>query len=59
MDGAELSGWLATFMMEDTIPEEADERGDEVAPQLFRYTLSATPPPESHPIPWEGATQTV
>ena len=59
MDGAELSGWLATSMMEDTIPEEADEGGDEVAPQPLRYTLSATTPPESHPIPWEGATQTV
>ena len=55
MDGAELSGWLATSMMEDTIPKEADE----VAPQPLRYTLSATTPPESHPIPWEGATQTV
>ena len=40
MDGAKLSGWLATSMMEDTIPEEADE----VAPQPLRYTLSATAP---------------
>ena len=65
MDGAGLSGWLATSMMEDIIPEEADKGGDkmaggeEVAPQPLRYTLSATTPPESHPIPWEGATQTV
>ena len=59
MDGAELSGWHATSVMEDTIPEEADEGEEEVAPQPLRYTLSATTPPESHPIPWEGATQTV
>ena len=26
MDRAELSGWLANFVMEDIIPEEADER---------------------------------
>ena len=30
-----------------------------MAPQPLRYTLSATTPPESHPIPWEGAAQTV
>ena len=59
MDGAELSGWHATSVMEDTIPEEVDEGEEEVAPQPLRYTLSATTPPESHPIPWEGVTQTV
>ena len=44
MNGAKLSGWLATFVMEDTIPEEADE----VAPQPVTHFQQ--PHPLSHTL---------
>ena len=49
MDGAELSGWLATSMMEDTIPEEAD-KGERRWPHNHSVTHFQQPHPLSHTL---------
>ena len=49
MDGAKLSGWLATSMMEDTIPEEAD-KGERRWPHNYSVTHFQQPHPLSHTL---------
>lgn len=58
MDTAPLAGQLATSVIGQTIPEEPHEGGNVMTPQSLSYTFSETTPPESHPSPCGGGSQT-
>lgn len=59
MDGAQLTGMLATSMMEQTILEEPNEGGHEGAPKPPSYTFLEATPLEAQGSPSPGDPQTV